>query len=82
MGSAVWSTRALLEHDAVGVAALLRVDGSDPSAFAADADLRLFGHLHLGDHEADRRIEAGELDAGCLADGAASAVATDEVRGS
>ena len=82
MGSAVWSTLLLLEHDAVGVAALLRVDGSDPAAFAAEADLRFVGHVHLGDHEADRGVEAGELDAGRLADGAPPAIATDEVRGS
>ena len=40
---------------------------------------RLLGHLDLGDQVAPRRIPAGELDAGCLADQAASAVAPDEI---
>ncbi len=46
---------------------------------AADAQLRLLGHLDLGDQVAGRRIPPGELDAGGLADGAASSVASDEV---
>ena len=36
-------------------------------------------HLDLGDHEAGRRVHSGEVDAGCLADHAAAAVAPDEV---
>src|SRR5207237_9367610 len=36
-------------------------------------------HLDLGDHPAGRGIQPGEVDAGCLADQAASSVAADEV---
>ncbi len=46
---------------------------------AANAQLRLLGHLDLGEQGARRRIPAGELDAGRLADQAASAVAPDEI---
>ena len=48
---------------------------------AADAQLRLLGHLDLGDQVARRRLPAGEVDAGRLADQAASSVAPDEVLG-
>ena len=54
-------------------------EGMDAEGVAADAPLRLLGHLDLGDQAARRRIPAGELDAGCLADQAASAVAPDEI---
>ena len=50
-----------------------------PRGVAADAQLRLLGHLGLGDQGAGRRIPPGELDAGLLADEAASSVAPDEV---
>ena len=45
----------------------------------AKAPCRLLGHLGLGDQPARRRIPPGELDAGCLANQAASAVAPDEI---
>jgi hypothetical protein len=45
----------------------------------ADTELRLVAHLDLGDHRADRRIPARELDPRCLADDAPSAVAADEI---
>ena len=45
----------------------------------ADAEFRLLGQLDLGDQGAGRRIPAGELDAGCLADQAASSVAPGEI---
>ncbi len=45
----------------------------------ADAQFRFLGHLDLGDQVAGCRIPAGEVDAGCLADQAASSVAPDEV---
>ena len=51
----------------------------DADGVAADAPLRLLGHLDLGDQVADGRIPSGELDAGCFADQAASAVASDEI---
>jgi hypothetical protein len=69
----------LLQHDAVGAAALLRVDGTDAATLASDADHWFLGHRYLGDHEADRRVVASEGDAGRLADGASSAVATHDV---
>ena len=51
-----------------------------PTGVAADAPLRLSGHLDLGDEVAGRRVRAGERDAGRLADHAAPAIAPDEVR--
>ena len=50
-----------------------------PRASLAKAPFRLLGHLDLGDQPARRRIPPGELDAGGLADQAASAVAPDEI---
>ena len=50
-----------------------------PRASLADAQLRLLGHLDLGDQGAGRRVPPGELDAGRLADQAAPSVAPDEV---
>ena len=46
---------------------------------AADAQLRLLGHLDLGDQAARRRVPPGEVDASHLADQAPSSVAPDEV---
>ena len=40
---------------------------------------RLFGHLDFGDQPARRCIPTGELNAGCLADQAAAAIAPDEI---
>ena len=45
----------------------------------AEPELRLLFHLDLGDQPAGGRIPAGELDAGRLADHAATAVAPDEI---
>ena len=41
--------------------------------------LRLLGHFDFGDQPARRRIPAGELDAGSLANQAAAAIAPDEI---
>jgi hypothetical protein len=41
--------------------------------------LRLLGRFDLGDQPAHRRIPPGELDAGCLANHAAAAIAPDEI---
>ena len=46
---------------------------------AADAQLRLLGHLDLGDQAASRRIPPGELDAGGFTDQTAASVAPDEI---
>ena len=54
-------------------------DGMGADAVATEAELRLLVHLDLGDHPAGRGIQPGEVDAGCLADQAASSVAADEV---
>ena len=51
----------------------------DAEGVLAEAPFRLLGHLDLGDQPARRRIPAGEVDAGCFADHAASAVAPDEI---
>jgi hypothetical protein len=51
----------------------------DPEGVAADAPFRLLGHLDLGDQVARCRTPPGELDAGCLTDQTASAIAPDEV---
>ena len=50
-----------------------------PCASRRMPELRLVGHLDLGDQVAHRRIPAREVDAGRLADQAAPAVAADEV---
>ena len=54
-------------------------EGMDADGVVADAPFRLLGHLDLGDQAARRRIPSRELDAGRLADQAASSVAPDEV---
>ena len=51
-----------------------------PTASRRMPHRRLLGHLDLGDQVAARRLAAGEIDAGRLADDAAPAVAADEVR--
>ena len=79
MGSLVWSTCLLEQHDPVRPSALLPVDGTDATTLGAHADLRLLVHLDLGDQVAGRRVPPGEVDAGRLADQAASSVAPDEV---
>ena len=71
----------LEQHDPVRPSARRRVDGTDAATLGAHADLWLLGHLDLGDHEAARRIPPWEVDAGRLADQAASAVTPDEVFG-
>ena len=70
----------LVDHDAVldlvlGLAQRVRARGR-----AANAQLRLLGHLDLGEQGACRGVPTGELDAGFLADQAASSVAPDEIR--
>ena len=69
----------LVDHLAVADLVLHPAEGMDAAGVAADAPLRLLGHLDLGDQAARRRIPPGELDAGCLADQAASSVAPDEI---
>ena len=54
-------------------------DGMDAEGVAADAAFRLFRHLDFGDEVTGRWIQPGELDAGCLANETASAVAADEI---
>jgi hypothetical protein len=51
----------------------------DPAGVPVDAQLRLLGHLGLGDQGAGRRIPPGELDAGFSTDQTASSVAPNEV---
>jgi hypothetical protein len=51
----------------------------DALVIAAEAPLRLLGHLDLGDQAARCRIPPGELDAGCSTDQATSSVAPDEI---
>ena len=51
----------------------------DPRLVDPDALRRLLGNLHLGDQGAPGRIPPGELDAGCLADRAPSAVGRHQV---
>ena len=68
-----------VDHLAVADLVLHPAEGVDAEGVAADAQFRLLGHLDLGDQAARRRIPAGELDAGGLADHAASSVAPDEI---
>src|SRR5262249_55466485 len=58
---------------------LSATDGMLAGAVATEAELRLLVHLDLCDHPARRGIQPGEVDAGCLADHAASSVAADEI---
>jgi hypothetical protein len=51
----------------------------DAGSVVADALRRLLGRLDLGDQVALGRVPPRELDAGCLADQAASPVAPDEI---
>ena len=69
----------LIDHRAVLDLVLGLAQGVRARRRATDAQLGLLGHLDLGEQGARRRIPAGELDAGRLADQAASAVAPDEV---
>ncbi len=69
----------LVDHLPVADLVFHFAQGMHAGGVVADAQLRLLGHLDLGDQAARRRIPPGELDAGCLADHAASSVATDEV---
>jgi hypothetical protein len=62
-------------------AVLHRVEGVDAGGVVADARRRLLGRFDLGDQIAPGRVPAWELDAGCFADEAASAVAADEIPG-
>ena len=68
-----------VDHLAVADLVLHPAEGMDAEGVVADAQFRLLGHLDLGDQAARRRIPPGELDAGCLADQAASSVAPDEI---
>jgi len=67
------------DHLAVADLVLHPAEGMDAAAVPADAQLRLLGHLGLGDQGAGRRIPPGELDAGCLADQTASSITSDQV---
>ena len=73
--------RPLIHVDHLAVADLVfqPAEGMDAAGVPADAQLRLLGHLGLGDQGAGRRIPPGELDAGCFTDQTASSVAPDEV---
>ena len=71
----------LVDHLAVADLVLDLAEGMRARGSAADAQIGLLGHLDLGDQAARRRIPPGELDAGGLADQAASAVAPDEILG-
>ena len=56
-----------------------RTERMGADAVVTEAELRFPVHLDLGDHPAGRGIQPDEVDAGGLADQAASAVASDEV---
>jgi hypothetical protein len=68
-----------VDHLAVADLVLQLAEGMRAGGGVADAQFRLLGHLDLGDQAARRRIPAGELDAGCPTDHAASSVTPDEV---
>ena len=69
----------LVDHLAVLDLVLDLAQGMRARGSAANAQFRLLGHLDLGEQGARRRIPAGELDAGCFTDQAASSVAPDEI---
>ncbi len=64
-----------LERDPYAPGVLHRAD----TTALTQAELGLLFHLDLGDDPTRRRIPAGKVDAGRLADHAAAAVAADEV---
>ena len=68
-----------VDNLAVADLVLHPADAMGAERVLADAQFRLLGHLDLGDQVARRRIPPGELDAGCLADQAASSVAPGEI---
>ena len=67
------------QHHPHALPVLELAEAIDALVIAADAPRRLVGHLDLGNQVADRRIPPREVDAGFLADQAATAVASDEV---
>jgi len=69
----------LVDDSAVADLVFDLADGVLARGGAADAQLRLLGHLGLGDEAARRRIPAGKLDPGGPADEAATSVAPDEI---
>ena len=68
-----------VDHLAVADLVLHPAEGMHAAGVMADAQFRLLGELGLGDQGARRRIPPRELDAGRLADDAASSVAPGEV---
>ena len=80
LGSPVCSTCRSVSTTPNGPPPSCRSTEADAAdAVAAEAELRLLVHLDLGDHPAGRGIQPGEVDAGRLADQAASSVAADEI---
>ena len=79
LGSPVWSTCRSVSTTRNGSPSAGRPRACGADAVATEAELRLLVHLDLGDHPAGRGIQPGEVDAGGLADQAASSVAADEV---
>ena len=73
--------RAPVQVDHLAVADLIihLAEGMDAKGSAVDPEFRRPGHLDLGDQAARRRVPAGELDAGRLADHATSSIAADEI---
>jgi hypothetical protein len=67
------------DHLAVADLVLQPAEGMGADGVVADAQLRLLGHLDLGDDAADGRVPPGKRDAGGLADQAASSVTPDEI---
>ncbi len=67
------------QYDPGRPAILHPADPMDADRILVNPPLRLLGRLGFGDQPARRRIPPGELDAGCLANQAAAAVAPDEI---
>jgi hypothetical protein len=61
------------------LAILHRAEGVDARRVVTEVLFGSFGHLHLGDQVASRRIPPRELDTGRPADQAPSSVAADEI---
>ena len=68
-----------VDHLAVADLILPPAQGMRALVIVADAQLRLLGHLDLGDQIAPRRIPPRELDTGRLTDQAPSAIAAHEI---
>jgi hypothetical protein len=78
-GVAIESQPRFGQHDPGRSATLHLADRVGARGVLVNPPLRLLAHLDFGDQPARRRIPSGEIDAGCLANQAAAAIAPNEI---